>query len=261
MEPSSEQLLSEWDTFFTEISRFVSSVNRQRGLANEQFCEHAVERLEMFLVSISSLITHIRANLPSGERSSEIAMSHMCTELSNLLKCLRDILAEWEDYLNHPSGGGAYSYSVPVHVSIQPGRPRFDISKQQLIYLRSMCFSWVQIANLLGVSRMTVFRRRREYGLTETESNSVLSDDELQLIIRQIKNTFPSLGQTMVWGRLRSMGYRVTRERVREAVRTTDPINTALRWREASSRRTYSVPGPNSLWHIGTSIYNVYTAP
>ncbi len=80
MEPSSEQLLSEWDTFFTEISRFVSSVNRQRGLANEQFCEHAVERLEMFLVSISSLITHIRANLPSGERSSEIAMSHMCTE-------------------------------------------------------------------------------------------------------------------------------------------------------------------------------------
>ncbi len=48
--------MSEWETFFTEISRFVSSVNSQRGLANEQFCEHAVERLEMFIVSISSVV-------------------------------------------------------------------------------------------------------------------------------------------------------------------------------------------------------------
>ena len=47
------------------------------------------------------------------------------------------------------------------------------------------------------------------------------------------------------------MGYRVTRERVREAIRNTDPINNASRWREVSARRTYSVPGPNSLWHIG----------
>ena len=38
---------------------------------------------------------------------------------------------------------------------------------------------------------------------------------------------------------------------MRDAMRVTDPINTALRWREITPRRPYSVPGPNSLWHIG----------
>ena len=36
-----------------------------------------------------------------------------------------------------------------------------------------------------------------------------------------------------------------------DAMRVTDPINTALRWREITPRRPYSVPRPNSLWHIG----------
>ena len=202
------------------------------------------------IVNVSSLISHLGANLPSTERSSEIAISHICTELTILLECLRCIVAEWEDYLNHPYSGGAYSYSAPINTPLRSGRPRFDISRQQLIYLRSMSFSWVQIASLLGVSRMTIFRRRREFGLTESQRESI-SEDELELIIRQIKRDFPSLGQTLVWGRLRSMGYGVTRERVRVAIRSIDPINTALRWRETSTRRTYSVPGPNSLWHIG----------
>ena len=36
----------------------------------------------------------------------------------------------------------------------------------------------------------------------------------------------------MILGRLKSMGYtiRVTRARVRDALRSVDPINTALRW-------------------------------
>ena len=117
-----------------------------------------------------------------------------------------------------------------------------------------MSFSWVQIASLLGLSQMTIFRRRREFGLTESQRESI-SEDELELIIHQIRRDFPSLGQTLVWGRLRSMGYGVTGESVRVAIRSIDPINTALRWRETSTRRTYSMPGPNSLWHIGDLQY------
>ena len=56
----------------------------------------------------------------------------------------------------------------------------------------------------------------------------------------------------MVWGRLRSMGFSVTREKVRQAIRHTDPLYTALRWRgDVIKRQPYSVPGPNSLWHVG----------
>ena len=203
----------------------------------------------MIIITVSSLISHLGSHLPSSEISSEIAISNVCAELSSLLECLRCILSEWEEYLNHPYNCGSYSCSAPISASSRPGRQRFDVSKQQLMYLHLMGFTWVEIADLLGVSRMTIFRRRREFGLTDSVSDSI-DDDELELVIRGIRS-FPSLGQTMVWGRLRSMGYRVTRERVREAIRTTDPIQTALRWREVSARRTYSVLGPNSLWHIG----------
>ena len=86
-----------------------------------------------------------------------------------------------------------------------------------------------------------------------------ISDHELDQTVRQIT---PALGQTMVWARLRSLGYRVTRARVCESICSTDPIHTALRWREMTPCRPYSVPGPNSLWHIGNNIimivYNMY---
>ena len=40
------------------------------------------------------------------------------------------------------------------------------------------------------------------------------------------------------------------RHRVREIIRVQDPIAVLLRWTIATTRRKYSVPGPNALWHI-----------
>ena len=49
------------------------------------------------------------------------------------------------------------------------------------------------------------------------------------------------------------------RERVRHAVCTLDPLNTALRWHgNRVFRRPYSVLRPNSLWYIGKFfLYNM----
>ena len=96
---------------------------------------------------------------------------------------------------------------------------------------------------------MTVYCRRQEYGMVEPSGGNV-SDNELHIVLRQMRREFPALGQTMVWGRLRPMGIVVTRARVHETIRTTDPIHAALRCREMTSRRVHSVPGPNSLWHL-----------
>ena len=49
---------------------------------------------------------------------------------------------------------------------------------------------------------------------------------------------------------LRSQGVYVQRERLRDSIHQTDPVNTALRWHQLVRRRPYSVRGPNSLWHI-----------
>ncbi len=75
---------------------------------------------------------------------------------------------------------------------------------------------------------------------------------DLVNLLRQMRADHPYFGEVMVLGRLRSLGYSVCRHQVRRAIRETDPINTALRATTGPlTRRVYSVPGPNSLWHIG----------
>ena len=55
-----------------------------------------------------------------------------------------------------------------------------------------------------------------------------ITDSELREVLQQMRRELPSLGQTVVWGRLRSLGFKITRARVREAMRVSDLINTAL---------------------------------
>ena len=54
----------------------------------------------------------------------------------------------------------------------------------------------------------------------------------------------------MVYGHISSLGMKVQRDRVRACLRRFDPQNSRLRWATVITRRTYSVPGPRSLWHI-----------
>ena len=62
------------------------------------------------------------------------------------------------------------------------GRPRFNITYDQLLYLHSLSFSWEQIAGILGVSRMTIYRRRVEFGLL-TSPMQTISDENLCTVI------------------------------------------------------------------------------
>ena len=94
-----------------------------------------------------------------------------------------------------------------------------------------------------------------EYGLT-SDPNAEVSDQELLSIIRSIRQDTVYSGVSMMWGSLRARGVKVTRERVRQALRSIDPISVALRWPAgATRRRPYSVAGPNSLWHIGMYVF------
>ena len=79
-----------------------------------------------------------------------------------------------------------------------------------------------------------------------------MTENEWNDFLRQLQSEMPNARETFVIGRLHSMGYHINRERNREAIRCTDPLNTPLRWRgSAASRCPYSAPAPNSLWHVG----------
>ena len=141
------------------------------------------------------------------------------------------------------------AYRVSQQAPSGRGRPCFNISEHQLECFRSLSFTWTDIAALLGVSRMTIFRRRVEFQMVNETS---VEDRELRTVISSIRQNMPHVGEKMVLGRLRSMGYHVSREHVEHAIRATNPINFALRWQGIlTPRHPYSVPGPNSLCHIG----------
>ena len=139
--------LSGWEQFFDELDSFIRSVNRQRGTANEDFSEYVVERLEMCTRSVFSLIHHLRLNAPTDEAAARIGIQYSAS-LSELLECLRSMLREWQDYLNHYQLRSTTSYhasrtqSVPSQLG---GRPRFDISREQLQYLRFMSYKGTNI--------------------------------------------------------------------------------------------------------------------
>ena len=93
------------------------------------------------------------------------------------------------------------------------------------------------------------------YGMTGDEDVSwtKISDTDLEKTVQEIQDLTPNIGQARLLGALRSRGLNIQRWRVRNCLRTLDPVGTALRWRSAIYRRKYSAPTPNALWHIDSN--------
>jgi hypothetical protein len=127
------------------------------------------------------------------------------------------------------------------------GRPRFRVTKAQIESLREIGFSWTKIAELIGVSRVTLYRRRRELGIGEQHNYSELTDVQLDAVIQSIVQNSPNSGQVMMRGALLGRGLRIQRRRIRESMLRVDPAGTECRRRLRIKRRVYNVPGPNSL--------------
>ena len=100
------------------------------------------------------------------------------------------------------------------------------------------------------MSKSTVQRRFREYGISVSSAMSEQTDDQLDDLVRQIKSDFPNAGYRRVDSQLRYQGIKVPQSRVREALQRVDPEGVAQRWLALTPRCTYNVPGPLCLWHI-----------
>ena len=145
-----------------------------------------------------------------------------------------------------------YSICQPeVMMSDRPGRPKYIIFEEVLLNLKSLGYTWQEVSSLLLVSRTTLWRRVEELGLRDRIGFSTVTDEELDQIVQSFISVHGChVGFSMVYGHISSLGMKVQRDRVRACLRRVDPQNSRLRWATVITRRTYSVPGPNSLWHI-----------
>ena len=174
-----------WERFFQELETFLQTLNFQFGTASESFCRYASERLEVCCGSISDLLNQLRITVSGGSLSDDEAcvVVEYCTSLAEVLQSLQAIGAKWESCADQSQPSSCYAaQAVPTGGR---GRPKFNISRDQIEYLASMSFNWTQIADMHGVSRMTIYRRRQDFGLNSPASGE-LTDDELRVLLNQI---------------------------------------------------------------------------
>ena len=205
-----ERILWGWEMFFEEVRRFLQSAHNQYGTANEGFSQYVIESIRTCILNVSSLRNHIlnaidawRLNTGRHSQDEIQVLQNYEAKLSEVLDLLRIIGQVWQLYIDQiDTQINSTSYRAPIlMISGRHGRPMFNISADQLIYLHSLSFTWTQISAMLGASRMTIYRRRIEYGLTNS-LHLTLSDQQLQVVVREIHAQQPSLGEVLIWGRL-----------------------------------------------------------
>ncbi len=131
----------------------------------------------------------------------------------------------------------------------QTGRPRIDVSKEDILALRRLNYSWTKIARIMEISRQTLYRRLENYGIS-MERFVDISSSQLDSVLEDVKAEHPNAGEVMLKGHLLQQGITIPREKLREAIHRVDHENTVNRRSVVIKRRVYSVTHPNALWHI-----------
>lgn len=233
--------LGHLHAFFQELNRLVERAEQRDNLDKKQLNDI----LDKIGISLNTL-----SNLSCQDQILSFDSKTIINSLvENLLVILQEVQRESVGFISDRVA--IIDYTPNKLYRNGPGRPKWDISEDVLLYFRDLGYCWKEISSMLCVSRWTVGRRIRELGISEITGYSSISDEALEQTVKDFKDSHGSfVGRSLVLGHLRSLGLRVQHKRVIETLRKIDPETSRIRWNSLIRRRKYSVPGPNSLWHI-----------
>ena len=234
-----------------QLQRFVASILSLLQELNR--CHDAPldrENAEFLLLRLGGAMRHMHQVISFVETSPDFSQN----DVNNLRQLSRE-LSLIEDLFRALPVFTPSSYRAPVRYTGTVGRPSYEISREQIMLLRSCYFSWTSIANILGVSRWTIHRRAIDLDIPPSFlTYSPIQQVELQQIVQEELVSMPRCGERYMQGALRRRGICVQRWRVRDALICLDPIGRACRWAQQIPRRPYRVPHPNFLWHIDSNL-------
>ena len=232
--------VSHWQDLFSAALDLLEECEREWNTAEVGVRDNIQIKLEYLIVALQQVLPLVSIN---------------SAVLNEILGNIRLLHGQWirRDSSNC-TNLAVYSVTSPeVSRSGSVGRPRYLISEEVLLHLRSSGFTWNKIAQMLLVSRWTLRRRIVECGLEEVTGFSMISDAQLDDLVERFMSDHGTLvGYSLVSGHLRSMGLRVERNRIRESIGRVDPRNSRIRWAVVISRRAYSV------WQVQTA-YGILT--
>ena len=140
-----------------------------------------------------------------------------------LLICLE----EARQLIGELNADAYYGYVPGKIFSGNRGRPKFNITKEQLEFMLEYKFTVPQISKMLNVSTSTststISRQLHNYGLSTSTLYATLNDQELDGIIREISAENPNCGYKRMQGFLAARGLQVQQRRVRCSMRRIDP--------------------------------------
>ena len=225
------------DILSTHIQILIGDLSRvlDDGSPSQESAEALMikaERVHHLMATLVDVVPGMESNLPLIES--------VISSLSNVISLTAG---------SHADEYNSYGYSAPRFTSGGRGRPKVEIPRNTLEYLIGNHFSVHRVAYLLQTSVSTVRRRMHDFGLSIRSTYSVISDAQLDTLVRQIQYQYPNCGYHLLKGHLAAMGYRIQENRIRDSLRRVDPVGIMSRW-ICAIQRTYSVSGPNALWHI-----------
>ena len=112
----------------------------------------------------------------------------------------------------------------------EPGRPSFEIGRENLQLYVENGFNAPRVSEMLGVSKITVFQRLRAYGLSPKSEEVYVSDEDLDKEVHlAVVKEFPYFGVRRMTGLLRSKNIKVSWQRIRNSMWRIDPNGMLLR--------------------------------
>lgn len=155
----------------------------------------------------------------------------------------------------------------------KPGRPRKEVHPELLAEGLQLRGGPTHLTGVFdSVSSRTLRRRALDYGIAKpgqpvyvdtaqadgtsqrvfnsmTPLVSNLPDEQVDIIMRHILETFPTFGLRMIRGRFDADGHRLPRQRISDSyLRVLGPPVNRFGDRRID-RGPYKVAGPNSVWH------------
>eukprot|EP00794_Sanderia_malayensis_P021059 gene21059-23115_t len=244
------------ETFLAELPSQIILAKRHLFNENLNVLEHWCMRLEHWLNVLNVLRQRFRE-----VQAPHALFTNICMVYEEITQLHRDFETAVQEngYSNAVStfqlppygNDGRQSNTTPTGT----GRPRKNVTVQEIENLYGLHRSWKVVASLMGVSEKTLNRRRHEAGHQSggrsgpRQTYSDISNENLCAVVRTVLNVVPNAGESYVIGACRSRGIHVQRRRIREAIKAVDPISRALRRTVSILRRVYCVSGPNALWH------------
>ncbi|XP_055357342.1 uncharacterized protein LOC129602365 isoform X2 [Paramacrobiotus metropolitanus] len=166
-------------------------------------------------------------------------------DAQQLFDVLRNCSEGLHQLLREDENGSDYFYEM------KGGTNKYGkicIPDNELGEMRCEGFTVREIAGFFGVTTRTIERRLVEYNLNHKYSD--ISDDDLDIAVQEILSSFVNVGYRFICGQLKSAGLYVQRARILSSLRRLDPYGVANRFFNLVTRRKYSNPGPNALWHM-----------